>query len=248
MSNTSKSRSDRIIPTTGVSGEVKEYFEGWSLYNTVIQENYMAHREVIESVKQRVSTSGNHGLRVLEVGCGDAYVVSQLAQDLNISRYLGIELAGQAIACARTNLEERVGQIDFVQGDMSRKTGELTGEFELIIAGYTIHHLQLADKQRMFTNFGRLLSANGKLIVYDLVLHPDDSRESFLGRAVDYFDIHWTALDRDRLLGIRDHVITFDFPETWATWKSFATTAGLSQASFQFLDEPEFFGFMEFQR
>ncbi|MCK5433016.1 MAG: class I SAM-dependent methyltransferase [Gammaproteobacteria bacterium] len=57
-------------------------------------------------------------LRILELGCGDTYIVSQLSQNTGIATYCGIDLSSMALSFAAQNLSHKVDKLDLHEGDM----------------------------------------------------------------------------------------------------------------------------------
>jgi len=226
--------------------EVKAFFEGWRLYMIAIENNYMRQAEAIRWLRQRLGQRPEQSWRVLEVGCGDAHVLSQVAREVRIDSYLGIDLAEQGLEFARGNLAGMVGEARCVQGDMAEVMRGMHGEFDAVVAGHTLHHLSLEAKQRILADFQRVLVPGGLLVIYDLMPRPEDSREAFLGRALDYFDAHWGAYSGEQLGQIRQHVSKYDFPIAWAHWRALAAEVGFIPEEMEFLDEERIFGLMEF--
>jgi len=71
--------------------DTKALFEGWELYQIAIANNYMIHQEIIDCLGDQLSKTGGTACSVLEIGCGDSYVISEIAKSTNIDRYVGIE-------------------------------------------------------------------------------------------------------------------------------------------------------------
>ncbi|HWH69938.1 MAG TPA: class I SAM-dependent methyltransferase, partial [Candidatus Sulfotelmatobacter sp.] len=154
-----------------------------------------------------------------------------------------IERAEPALRQARRNLDGLVAHACFLQGDMAER---MRGTFDVVLAGYTLHHLQLEAKRRIFGEFSQVLVPGGIAIVYDLVQGPAESREAYLNRALTYSEARWQAFSREELDRIRGHVTQYDYPESWTTWKSLARENGFRRASMTFFDPARLFGFMEF--
>ncbi|HKE29151.1 MAG TPA: class I SAM-dependent methyltransferase [Bryobacteraceae bacterium] len=72
--------------------------------------------------------------RVLEIGCGDANNLIPMAYHLPESRFVGIDLADQAIAAARRMIDALgLANIEVIAADL-RAIGENFGEFDYVIA------------------------------------------------------------------------------------------------------------------
>jgi hypothetical protein len=84
------------------------------------------------------------------------------------------------------------------------------------------------------------------MVIYDLVMQADETRDVYLNRMCDYFDANWTELSREQLVSIREHVTQKDYPETIETWQAIGGSAGLSQFARRFDDPSGVFTMMEF--
>lgn len=231
--------------STGVE-DVKAFFEGWALYETIIQHNYMIHAEAIELIAAQLQAMNRPELRCLEVGCGDAHTMSHVAQQVDIAHYTGIDLSEMAQQFARRNLQPVVEDVLLMNGDMTERLPELSGKFDVVVAGHALHHLQHAAKARMFDAFAERLSPGGVVMIYDFVMPEHERRIAFLERALNHFDTNWRKLDDKQLGFVRTHVLASDFPEAWAGWNSLARSAGLTKSSLPFADDNQIFGLMTF--
>lgn len=226
--------------------EIKAFFDDWELYTTVIERNYMIHQEVLSYVVRRVTELGWSDLSILEVGCGDSHVVSELARFVNVERYCGIELSRIALNFAAEKLAGRVDDLRLINGDMLTELGAIEAKFDLILAGYAIHHLASEEKQRFLSALRERLYPGGLLIVYDLVNEPGESRDAYIERAIDHFENQWEAFSSDQLLKIRNHVTQNDIPESWDSWRKLAAGSGYGKQRFPHYDKNRIFGIMEF--
>ena len=57
-------------------------------------------------------------MSILEVGCGDAHVVSEMERFFTIESYCGIELSRMALDFAATKLKGKVQNLELVNGDL----------------------------------------------------------------------------------------------------------------------------------
>jgi ubiquinone/menaquinone biosynthesis C-methylase UbiE len=227
---------------------IQQFFDGQNIYGTVITENYMKHREIIQWIGDRCLRFGNRGIRILEAGCGDAYVVSQLTQSIKVESYVGIDLAENSLRRARILLEPHVRHIELIQGDFAEEIRPLKGAFDLILGGYVVHHLLTPEKKKVFEVFHKLLKDDGVFIIYDVTKKEEESRDSYNNRTLDYYNTHWTALTAELLDGVRRHVTTYDFPESQPSWIRLAQESGFKLSASEYLDKEQFFCIMEFRR
>ena len=225
---------------------IKQFFEVWKLYSAVIEHNYMMHNEIIAFLGKRLGELNKPDLRILEVGCGDAHSVSQIAKHIDISHYTGIELSEMALQFAEQKLGDFIQYIRLINGDMLEKMTEINDQYDVIIAGYSMHHLNNQQKGHLFATFKQHLNTDGILIIYDLVQQEDETAKQYIERALDNFETYWTEFNQQQLASIRDHVSNNDIPESWLGWKALAQQNGYSHQHLALRDQYNIYGIMEF--
>jgi len=85
------------------------FIKGWELYQKIIQRNYMKHAEIVTGIDASTDDLRMAELSILEVGCGDAYAISQALRDRQDVRYTGIDMSQHALDYAGKNLARIVG-------------------------------------------------------------------------------------------------------------------------------------------
>lgn len=219
------------------------FIKGWELYQEIIAQNYMHHQEVIEVVKE--ATNGLENPRLLEVGCGDAYVVSQAFADRERISYTGVDMSGHALEYARRNLEREAWKLDLREGNMFDIVPQLGTQFDIVLAGYSLHHFGADRKAILLKRIRPLLNENGVLIVYDIFRREAESREDFLERILAYFREHWTRMNDGQMAEIHEHVRNNDYPETLDSMKSIGEGAGFKSFAVPYREENDFYGVSE---
>ena len=226
--------------------DIKLFFEGWELYQRVVENNYMKHQEMIKLLQAWIDNCQKPSLRILELGCGDAYVTSHLSQNTRIATYCGIDFSAMAISFAAQKLSHKVDSLDLHEGDMQTCIDSINTEFDIIIAGHSLHHLSLDGKRTIFQKCRKLIAADGCFFFYDLANRSSENREEFLHRCVDYFESHWTNMSNKQLAMVREHVLQQDFPVSPNEWAEIATAAGFKRNSCKYRDEQEMYVSFEF--
>jgi SAM-dependent methyltransferase len=112
--------------------------------------------------------------RVLDVGCGPGTNTSHFAH----ADYLGIDFNPAYIDDAR----RRHGR-EFVVADVTKYEVAPDQRFDLILANSLFHHIDTASTRRILAHLATLLSDDGHLHVFDLVLPEGPSISRFLARA-----------------------------------------------------------------
>jgi SAM-dependent methyltransferase len=112
--------------------------------------------------------------RVLDVGCGPGTNTAHFAS----SDYLGIDINAAYIESAR----RRHGR-EFVVADVTKYDVVPDQRFDLILANSLFHHIDAASTRRILSHLATLLSDNGNVHIFDLVLPAHASISRFLTRA-----------------------------------------------------------------
>ena len=113
-------------------------------------------------------------LRVLDVGCGPGTNTQHFAH----AQYLGIDFNPAYIESAR----QRHGR-EFIVADVTTYQVAPEQRFDLILANSLFHHIDTANTERILAHLATLLSDDGYVHVFDLVLPPRPSIARFLARA-----------------------------------------------------------------
>jgi len=226
--------------------EVKEFFEIWALYQQVIKHNYMLHEEVIEQLINDLSARGEKPLSILELGCGDAYTVSQVMKKINIAKYYGIDLSEMALTFAQDNLNESINDLTLINGDLVAEINNISQQFDIILAGFSLHHLKREDKNQVLSECKKRLYPDGTLIVYDIVHNENETQKEFLARCVKHFKKNWTQLSQEQLDSACQHVIDHDIPESFHGWQALAKGNYFNSCECIFRDVNEMYAILKF--
>ncbi len=208
-----------------------EFFRSsWSLYDVVIRENYMFHRE-IQAVAGRVvmEYAGRGGYAVLDLGCGSARGLAAALRAVPPALYVGVDLSRPALDDAAVELSG-LPSVRLHEWDMLACAEALEGRddrFDLVYSGFAMHHFSATDKARLFRAISTTLSPGGSFLLVDVVREPGQSREAYLEGYVGVVEATWTALNRGQVGQVLEHVSACDFPETPADLADMAREAGL---------------------
>jgi SAM-dependent methyltransferase len=112
--------------------------------------------------------------RVLDVGCGPGTNTHHFTG----MEYLGIDFNPAYIESARQRHRR-----DFVVADVTRYEVPRDRRFDLILANSLFHHIDAANTRRILGHLASLLSNDGHVHVFDLVLPSEPSVSRLLARA-----------------------------------------------------------------
>lgn len=112
--------------------------------------------------------------RVLDVGCGPG----TNTQHFKDADYLGIDFNPAYIESAR-----RRHRREFLVADVTKYEVPRDQRYDLILANSLFHHIDTASTKRILAHLATLLSDDGHVHVFDLVLPSEPSVARFLARA-----------------------------------------------------------------
>ncbi len=224
-----------------------DLFEGWTTYEKVVAGDYMHQQVYFAGLLQEVQASlPNQSLAILDLGCGDAQPILPLLRRYDISAYTGVDDSDSALVQAADRLSEFADRVTLVQSDM-RDIHHL-GQFDLITASYSLHHLQLKEKQEMLGRCQKMLKPGGLLAVIDVFRQEQEVLSDYHQRWADYAEACYVSLDPDELDELISHVKGSDLPETQASYLEMAASAGLELKQAQQVGDEKLNAMMIFSR
>ena len=209
------------------SDTVKAFFEQWHIYRSVVNNNYMHHQEIVNTIKNIMTDAEIKPLRILELGCGDSHVVHQLTQQgIEVAHYCGIDLSQIGLNLAQKNLDDHIRDVELHCGDMVDITRTLTPGYDFIMAGYTLHHLSTEQTLSVLNACKQLLKPDGMMLVYDIVRRYDESENAYNTRAIQFDRQHWTALTQQQMDMTAEHILQHDQPKSFVQWHDMIEQSG----------------------
>ena len=206
---------------------VKQVFEQWSLYDAIIQHNYMRHSELIDGLRVFVNDLSSP-LDILDMGCGDAWLAHHVFAQAKIRSYHGVDLSESALKKAAHQLDPWVGHIRFTCGDIATFLGNAASESSsLVLMSYSLHHFASENKQQILRDIQRVLIDGGHFLWVDLARQNQEDRETFLQRVTTHIRQEWSVLNAEQTSQAVDHVLASDFPETEGWMQSQPRQIGL---------------------
>ncbi|MFK0570427.1 class I SAM-dependent methyltransferase [Endozoicomonas sp.] len=204
----------------------------WRIYRTTIHEDYMEHRSIARSLNEALkSTSG--ALRVLDLGCGDAEVIFRLLPSVPISRYVGVDSAAGVVKILSDRFQktrDKPPDVQLYHQDMLSFLHRCDEQFDIILAGYCVHHLQSAEKREMLQLAHCRLCDQGTLFIYDIFREPGQTREQYLDDYVANMRSNWQVLSGQDLDLIEAHIKACDFPEELDSYRLWSEALGYEPA------------------
>lgn len=216
------------MPQDKSVARIKEAFENWSMYDAVIQHNYMCHRELVGGLK-KIAADLAGGLRIVDLGCGDAWLATQAFRDLPVDHYLGVDLSEAAVERARSNMSSWGARASVHCGNIAEFVATLGDDSAgLILASNSLHHFGSDQKAEIVRHCFRILAPREIFCWIDPVRNDDESREVYLRRLTTVMQHDWIGLTEDQRRRAIEHVWECDFPETASGMRQCIEQAGFT--------------------
>jgi len=213
------------------SASVKAVFEHRSMYDAVVDGDYMFHAEIIAALGTWAADFGRP-LRIVDLGCGDARVAVRGFANAEVASYTGVDLAESSIAEARRSTASWNSRVELICGDLLDALQQMpAGSANVVLASYSLHHFSTTDKMQLLGEIHRVLEPRGMLLWIDAVRNDGESRDEYVDELAADIKRDWTLLSLEERDRAAEHVLTSDFPETESWMMKQTSAAGFAAAS-----------------
>ena len=216
--------SDHIQDVSAPPG-IAAFFQGWQLYQSVVQNNLMEHREIGTALRS-VFESIDPEFSVLDLGCGDSSMAIKALEGLRVGSYTGVDLTAPALEIARANFHGTYSAT-WVHTNMVDYIARCDQQFDVIMTSFAMHHLPADIKQAWLMDIAKHLTPRGQLVLVDTCCPAGMSRDETVQLYLDHI-ADW-PLSTDDKATIATHMWSSDFPESEAFMNDALTAAGLNQ-------------------
>jgi len=201
--------------TTPSFSRVKEVFEQWSMYDAVVQADYMAHKEIVAALSDWARRQAVP-LLIVDLGCGDSWLATHAFKDANVAQYRGVDVSDSAAMLARDRVAaiwpDRAEVSDGNLADYLRNQPD--GSANVVLASYSLHHFLSDAKTVLIAECHRILAPGGSFFWIDPVCREGESRDAYIDRLTGVMESAWPALTREQCVRACTHVRESDYPET----------------------------------
>ena len=205
------------------------FFDEWSIYDQVLDHNYMYHDEIYGDVRRILADRyENQPFVLLDLGCGSARHIARALQGRSVGRYVGYDLSDVALAHARRNLTALGCPVELRHGDLLEGLSVGGEKFDVILTSFALHHLAAAQKSTFFKLAYPRLTQDGMFFLIDTVRDDGEDRKLYLDRYCAWLRTEFKTLAADALDLLCAHIRNNDFPETLPALDAMATRAGFS--------------------
>ena len=201
---------------------------------TQMMEDMVPHYRTLITTMLRSLPAGFTPRRIMDLGCGNGNVTALCRVIYPEASYHLVDASAEMIQRCKDRFGSQGVQYEqaFFQ-NMSLPDGA----YDLMVAGFSFHHVPGHEKQRLFRYLYPALSPGGVLTTADLFVNKDDSEHpavvenwrSFVlsnGRAIDDWD--W----------IMDHYAKYDRPSAFVDQQKWLREAGFKDIQLSWNDGP----------
>lgn len=197
----------------------------WRTYRTVVDNNYLFHREASACLRQILMEEAPRPFRFLDLACGDAAEIVEVLRGTPISQYHGVDLSRAALDLAEQQLATLDCPVLLEQRDFAEAVTEHPEPAEVVWIGQSLHHFQTSDKLGVMRAIRGIVGDRGLLLVYEPSSPDGETRAGWM-RRWDAQQISWADYAPADWETLAAHVHAADFPETASGWHELGHAAG----------------------
>jgi cyclopropane fatty-acyl-phospholipid synthase-like methyltransferase len=219
----------------------------WAIYRKIIEADYMDHSLISKALANQLHVTGG-SFTMLDLGCGDTEISSKLVSAGRCRSFKGVDSSSRALeeAAQRSVWEEIDASwvasdlLDFIKTDTTR--------YDMILAGFSVHHFEKRQKREVLNAVYELLADQGRFFLYDVFLLPGMGRDESTERYLEWIRSEWELITAEEYRLIEDHILAADFPESTNWMMEAAGSAGFSECVILPAPGNEFHQVMVFER
>jgi len=208
---------------------IREFFDLWSLYDRVLDLDYMFHMELYAEVGRVLKKHFNgRAFSVLDLGCGSGRHLAPLLATLPVSRYEGHDLSAVAVEHAQRTLGALKCPTRLCAGDLREAIAAEGPSVDVVFSGFTLHHLTTEERASVLKHAERRLASGGLVLWVDSFREENQSRVAWLDAYCGWIEREWTAIPPRGLEAIVGHIRECDQPGTVEEYSTAAVQAGFA--------------------
>jgi ubiquinone/menaquinone biosynthesis C-methylase UbiE len=239
----SENRSANI--PQNISTEI--FIKNWAIYKKIIENDNMSHSDGYAKLREILMKDMKRPFSFLDLACGDAYYSSKVLEDTKAVKYIGIDVSAEALSFAKEELRNSGFESTFIRADFFDFDKIIEKPVDVVWVGFSVHHLETADKLEFMKKVKKALSSDGLFIVYEPILWEGENQGSYYERFKETFYLHWTGLSKEETESLLEHVRESEKPETAEDWIKLGKEAGFNQAEKVFSEKTGLYELFKFK-
>lgn len=163
--------------------------------------------------------------QVLDIGCGNGIVTDLLLSRYSKTKYTLLDASHEMLSLCKQRFEGY--EIDYIQSYFSDFDFP-TSAYDLVVAGFSLHHCQSEEKQHLFKKIHTALKPGGLLVMSDLfIAKSDDDHPALLEEWKAHVLGH--NPEGDKWDWLMEHYEAFDRPDNLVNQTAWLQQAGFSE-------------------
>jgi len=140
--------------------------------------------------------------KIIDLGCGPATQLAQIAQLNPESSFIGIDLSAEMLSDAKKHISElNVNNVEFMTGNITTLNGIDNNSIDAVISTMALHHLPSKEElQACFKEIKRVLKPDGAIYITDFGRLKSLKSVLFFAYLNKKFQPHSFSLDYERSL------------------------------------------------
>jgi arsenite methyltransferase len=155
----------------------------------------------------RISSTIAGCKRVLDLGCGPATQLAQVAQLNPDTSFVGVDLSKEMLLSAQTHIEDHnLANVELIEGDITSLPQIEDQSFDAVICTMALHHLPTHEHlDSCFAEVSRILRLDGAIYLVDFSRMKSLKSVLFFSYMNRKHDPHLFSLDYERSLRAAFH-------------------------------------------
>ncbi len=223
------------------------FIKNWAIYKKIIENDNMSHSDGYAKLREILMKDMKRPFSFLDLACGDAHYSSKVLEDTKAVKYIGIDVSAEALSFAKEELRNSGFESTFIRADFFDFDKIIEKPVDVVWVGFSVHHLETADKLEFVKKVKKALSSDGLFIVYEPILREGENQGSYYKRFKETFYLHWTGLSKEEAESLLEHVRESEKPETAEDWIKLGKEAGFNQAEKVFSEKTGLYELFKFK-
>lgn len=212
----------------------------WEIYQVILDGDYLEHKALYGALQQYLHRkAASRPLRLLDLGCGDSDYISRVIEECGgralVASYTGVDLSAPAMEISKENINRALkgtDQAEWHTADFLSFATSCQEEYDCILMSFAMHHLTSNEKAEILVQCHRLLqNSGGAFLMVDIMRQPDETLTDYHVRSQRDVDHNWVGLTPEARAPFTDHMLKYDFPETFDLLESISKAAGFKNVT-----------------
>ena len=202
------------------------FARGLATYQKVVDLNYMAHKEVYDTLRGVLISEAPDNFVFLDLACGTAGSSARALKGTTVGRYIGVDISRPSLEIAREELKVLSCPIDLRCEDFVDAMATWRDPVDVAWIGQSLHHLP--TQRELMRRIRATLSSNGMLLIWEPTCFDGENRDAWMVR-FRRLRPQWDKVTDEEFAAFDSHCSVSDYSETSAVWQDVGRQAGFAR-------------------